>query len=457
MAQEWAYARVTLAADKGKEPRVLQAPGFVGCGNDQAECAFCGKTFAALVDRVRYHVAGTGGGVAAGIIPCPGLRQREDEEAEAFAARQATFAAARAACVAKIAESRAAAEAKAQQRALDKATATRAFVPGGAKERPLKQARLSDEVAQRANATEDLARGWFSAGLAPHALENKLLKRGLLSVAEAGAGWRPPSRKEMLGSLLNAEHARVKRDIAAARNTTARVGVTLVGDGATNVKRQPILNVLSVQGNRVEFIKAQDCSGKVKDARFIADDIISVINSLEDPQAVVCVMMDNATRKSWPLIEEACPWVVAGPCGPHVMDLLQEDVGKLPFFMQLFAKAQTLRVFVRGHTHVLSAYNLVKKTAISNPGDTRFCTSVLGVTNLVHNREALVSTFGAPSVLSAMAKVKNDKLEGEHGTVGALFTHLQHMVMDGDFWAEAEWASAVLKPMSKLLRFMEQT
>jgi hypothetical protein len=31
-------------------------------------------------------------------------------------------------------------------------------------------------------------------------------------------------------------------------------------------------------------------------------------------------------------------------------------VGKLPFFKALFAKAQTLRVFVRGHSRVLAAY-----------------------------------------------------------------------------------------------------
>ena len=78
MAEEWAYALVVLAADKGKEPRVYQEPGH-----------FCGTSFAALVNRVRYHVAGSAGGVAAGIGPCPGPRQREGEDAEALAARKA--------------------------------------------------------------------------------------------------------------------------------------------------------------------------------------------------------------------------------------------------------------------------------------------------------------------------------------------------------------------------------
>ena len=448
---EWALVRVVLAADKDKVPAVVQPPGYVGCGSDKAKCVFCPKSFAALINRVRDHVAGTALGTA-----CPGPTLRDDEDAEAFLGRKASFDAARAACRAKNAALRAEVDAKQQKRALDRATAPHTFVPDGAKLRPLKQAKLTDSSALHSKATEDLARGLFSAGVAPHVLENKLLKRGLLSVAEAGAGWRPPSRKELLGTLLDAEHASVKRGIAEARSTTARVGVVLVGDGATNVNREPILNLLSVQGNRVEFIKAQDCSGKVKDARFIADDVINVINALEDPQSVVAVLMDNATRAAWPLIEAACPWVVCGPCGPHVVDLLLEDVGRLPFFKQLFLKAQTLRVFVRGHGHVLAAYNLVKKTALIIPAGTRFCSSVIGLSNLEANREALVSTFGAPAVLAAMAKVKNDKLEGEHATVGALFAHLQHLVTDMDFWTECEWAKAVMKPIAKLLRFMEQ-
>ena len=452
---EWAFVSVVLAVDKDKEPRVFQAPGYVGCGRDEVVCNFCAKKFSGLVDRVRNHVAGSGKGLAA-VAACPGPRARAGEPSEEWAARQAQFAAARAKCVAKNAELRAADTALQRKRALDRATAPELYVPGGAKKRPQLQKTLDCNAAKNLKATVDLARGFFSAGIAPNVLSNKLLRRGLLSVSEAGADWRPPSAEEVLGTLLNQEHARVKAALGDLQGTASRVGITLVGDGATNVNRQPILNVLFVRGDRVEFVKAQDCSGHVKNGRFIADDIISVIEGLEDPQSVVLVLMDNATRSAWPLIEAACPWVVCGPCGPHVADLLQEDVGKLPFFKALFAKAQALRVFVRTHSHVLAAYRDFMKSELSNPAGTRFCTSVIGLHNVASNREALVSTVGAPAVLSAMDKVKTDKLEGEHATVGQLFAHLQQLVMSNDFWNEVAWASAILSPMSKLLRYMEQ-
>jgi hypothetical protein len=93
MADEWAYVRVVEAGDKGKEPRVLQPPAHVGGGSDLALCVFCDEGFAALVNRVRQHVAGGERGV--GISSCPGPRVREDEPAQELAARQASFAAAR--------------------------------------------------------------------------------------------------------------------------------------------------------------------------------------------------------------------------------------------------------------------------------------------------------------------------------------------------------------------------
>lgn len=127
---------------------------------------------------------------AAGISPCPGLRQRDDEEAEAFAVRQATFATARAACVANIAESRAAAEVKAQQRALDKATATRAFVPSGAKERPLKQARC----LTKSRSAQIQRRTWRAAGSAPAS------RRTLSRTSCSSAGCCPWRRRAQAGA-----------------------------------------------------------------------------------------------------------------------------------------------------------------------------------------------------------------------------------------------------------------
>lgn len=76
------------------------------------------------------------------------------------------------------------------------------------------------------------------------------------------------------------------------------------------LRLRPILNVLINRECKVEFVKAKDCSGKVKDGKFIAEDFISVIMSRTVPKNVVAVCTNNACRSSWPYIKAACPWVV---------------------------------------------------------------------------------------------------------------------------------------------------
>lgn len=116
-----------------------------------------------------------------------------------------------------------------------------------------------------------------------------------LQVACAGSGWVPPTRQALSDELLEAEHKSVKQRMLVMRDTAAITGETLVSDGATNICLEPILNLLSVKSGVAEFVKAQNCSGHVKDARFIADFMIEHIELLPDPHTVVQVLMDNAS------------------------------------------------------------------------------------------------------------------------------------------------------------------
>jgi Protein of unknown function (DUF 659)/hAT family C-terminal dimerisation region len=275
-------------------------------------------------------------------------------------------------------------------------------------------------------------------------------------VRDAPASWQPPGVDELKGRLLDEEHAYVRHAVCELTRGQARTGLVLVGDGATNTNREPVLNVLSVRGGRVEFIKAMNCKGKTKDKAFIADDFIAVINAQPDPHDVVMVITDNACRASWPLIETACPWVVCGACHPHVCDLLLEDIGKLEFFKAVFSEAHLLRSVVRSRGFAQAAYNSRCKTKLVLPGDTRFNTNVLGASNLLRNRDALVGTMGDAAVIAGFNKVKNDKLEGAFGTVGAQFAHVQAQVMDADFWARLGWAKHIMTPIGRLLRYTEQ-
>jgi hypothetical protein len=54
-----------------------------------------------------------------------------------------------------------------------------------------------------------------------------------------------------------------------------------------------------------------------------------VVSLLEHCQ--VCTDNASACKKAGEIIEERYPHITWSPCGAHVMDLLLEDIGKLPW------------------------------------------------------------------------------------------------------------------------------
>ncbi|KAK3274174.1 hypothetical protein CYMTET_17631 [Cymbomonas tetramitiformis] len=160
------------------------------------------------------------------------------------------------------------------------------------------------------------------------------MKVALQTVAKVGDAYTTPDRRRVSGPMLQQERNRVHAEVVSFRGPVERFGSTVVSDGATDGAKRPVNNLLDVSPECVEFILAKDCTGHTKDKKFIANQVTGYIWGQPDPFKTVQVLMDNATRGSWPPIEEECPWVVVGPCEPHVGSLEIGDFCKLPFFKE---------------------------------------------------------------------------------------------------------------------------
>ena len=180
---EWGTQRIQRKADLGKTPKIFQPPGTAGKDGDKMTCIFCACEKSAVVTRARAHVAGDCVGVM-GITPCPGPKQEPEEDDAVFAARNAQFLAARAACLALVVAARATAALAAESAALDRLTAPpgERLAASSGTARPQKQLRLDATAALGLAATEGLARGWLAAGLPFNVLNNEFMRKGLRAV-----------------------------------------------------------------------------------------------------------------------------------------------------------------------------------------------------------------------------------------------------------------------------------
>ncbi|KAK3280371.1 hypothetical protein CYMTET_11784 [Cymbomonas tetramitiformis] len=122
-------------------------------------------------------------------------------------------------------------------------------------------------------------------------------------VALVDASYTTPSRHAVAGPMLQADAERVKSQIDTKRLPVQKFGSTLVSDVATDGNRRPNNNLINISAELAELVKAEDCTGKTKDKEFIAKFVTDYVYSLPNPFSVVQVLMDNATRASWPIIE----------------------------------------------------------------------------------------------------------------------------------------------------------
>ena len=49
--------------------------------------------------------------------------------------------------------------------------------------------------------------------------------------------------------------------------------VSIVSDGWTDIRRRPLINIIAISPKGIMFLKAQDCSGEVKDVENVPREV----------------------------------------------------------------------------------------------------------------------------------------------------------------------------------------
>jgi hypothetical protein len=138
------------------------------------------------------------------------------------------------------------------------------------------------------------------------------------------------------------------------------------------------------------FLKAVDTGGETKDIVYIARQLIDCIREV-GADSVIQVVIDNAVvcKATGRLVEQEFSWIKWTPCTPHCLDLLLEDVGKLPWAAEVVAEAKAVVKFITNH-HWSQALFCGKSTLdLLKPRDTRFATNFIMLDRMPEVREAL--------------------------------------------------------------------
>ena len=91
---------------------------------------------------------------------------------------------------------------------------------------------------------------------------------------------------------------------------------------------------------------------------------------------------------------ERHPHIFWTPCAAHCIDLMLEDLGKLPWLKEIIEQGRSVCKFIYNHTWVL---DLMRKhndqKELSHPGVTRFATNFLTLKSLLDSKGGLRCMF----------------------------------------------------------------
>ena len=173
-------------------------------------------------------------------------------------------------------------------------------------------------------------------------------------------------------------------------------------------------------------MKSIDALGKTKNAKYLCEIIDEVIKDVGE-ENVVQIVTDNAANyvAAGKLLMERHPHIFWTPCAAHCIDLMLEDLGKLPWIKKIIEQGRSVCKFIYNHTWVL---NLITKhndhKELSHLGVTRFATNFLTLKSLLDSKGGLRFMFVSEEwIASSYAKTATRIATADHVFDESFFGH----------------------------------
>ncbi|KAL6584924.1 hypothetical protein OROMI_004213 [Orobanche minor] len=312
---------------------------------------------------------------------------------------------------------------------------------GGGK---LRQKTMNEMVKKRDPVVRSICRMLYKNALSFNLVKCPLWKEMLEKVGEYGRGLKGPSYHEARVTYLKKEIEHVHGDLDKYKKEWKKTGCTLMSDGWTDGKSRHLTNFLVNSPSGTVFLKSIDTSSMIKDGKKLFEMLDSMIEEIGE-ENVVQVVTDSASAYvlAGRLLEEKRPRLFWSPCAAHCIDLMLEDVGHLPIFLDTIKKAK--EVYIYRHNWVLYMFRkFSKKRELTRPGVTRFATAFLTLRSFMDNKHALRKMF-----------LSEEWLKGPYASKGDEPKVRSTLLYDDKFWKAVQYCLSCATPLCKVLRLVD--
>ncbi|XP_052178007.1 uncharacterized protein LOC127791885 isoform X2 [Diospyros lotus] len=297
----------------------------------------------------------------------------------------------------------------------------------------------------RENACVWFSRWMYEAGLSFNAVKYPSFKPMIEAIGRAGPSMKPPSYHEVRVPYLKKELVRTNEIMKSHKEDWPKYGCSLMCDGWKDKRERSLLNFLVNCPKGSMFIRSIDTSSYAKDAIKIfklLDQFVEEVGEANVVQVVTNNVSANVLAGEFLMAKrKQLYWTL---CAAHCLDLMLEDIFKLPILKKTFQKACAVNGFLYSSTQVLNMMRIfTKKREMLRLGKTRFATAFLTLSRLHKQKANLRKMFTSEEwTNSKFAREARGKLASQ-------------TVLQDSFWKNVLYALKVSGPLVKVLRVVD--
>nr|XP_010914522.1 uncharacterized protein LOC105039902 isoform X3 [Elaeis guineensis] len=274
----------------------------------------------------------------------------------------------------------------------------------------------------------------------------------MVSAISRELGYKSPSYERAQTVLLENERDRVERELDDFKQKWSLYGVSVISNGWTDVKNQPLINFLASNQFGSVFLHALDFLLVEKSQKSISDYMLEAIEKV-GPHNVVQLITDNAVDcvAASEEVAKAYPYIFWNPCMVHTLNLILKDsVRALPWLEETYTTAKGIVKYILYHSQAAEIFQSYPKLEVLKVA-ARGCASHYVTLHLLLDIREVLRAAVISDLWEGWASFPNldekAKLSGDDVKAG---------VMSDNFWEAVHLALFIIKPIYKMIKFSDQ-
>ncbi|KAH6764019.1 hAT dimerization domain-containing protein / transposase-like protein [Perilla frutescens var. frutescens] len=302
------------------------------------------------------------------------------------------------------------------------------------------------DKACRDKALDKIANFFYDNGIPFNAATTDSYKEMIEEIGRYGPGLVPPSMYELRVPLLRKKVDDVNLLMLENKKEWAIKGCSILSDGwRDSVASKDIVNFLVNSPRGSVFLRSIDVSNITKDAYALVKMFNDIIEEVGESN-IVQVVTDNASNyvRAGQILMTERKHLYWTPCAAHCLDLMLEDIEKLPKIKNALKKCIFMNGYIYNHVSLVNMMRrFTNQRNLHRPAVTRFATSFI----------TLAQYHKQKSNLRKM--VTSEEWNSSRWQKDAGGKKIATYILQDIFWRNVLYALKLVGPLVKVLRMVD--